>query len=734
MVRVAQRSNLLHDPDIEVYHLANLSIVHLPFLLEELSKLRGLATKIAAGGVGINRDYEHLLIAHETAKTALYHFEEDIAASFAESEEVKNLLANKWEQSRINITNYIDQAEQLLDRQVSAEAKNINFFALGEEVINETEGIYALTAPRLKSIVQARASSLLTELYAYSFIGIVFIAAAFLLCLAIFNELKRNFKRVTGLLKSIEDGNCENNITVQGKTEFSSILNSIAAMQTGLKNSMQETRELAETNGRIKQALDSVNANVLVTDSDLKVIYLNNMAEKMFSYAEADFQKEISGFNKTKIIGMCLADLVRPPSESRQKLIAMETMTKCHVKFGSRAFHVIASPVFSDSKKVVGSVVQWADRTAELKVEDDLQQLVNAALAGDLSRRISLDGKLGFHKRLSESINSLVDVSGAVIEDISRVFSAMAKGDLDTRIDREYKGTYNRLKQDVHTTIDQLTNVVRSIQKTSNSVYEASTNISKGNNQLAKHTSSQASDLEETSTAMAELTSSIQGNVDEVRHADQLAIEARREAETGGEAVNKVVTAMGKIDEASRSVSKITGVINEIAFQINLLALNAAVEAARAGEQGRGFAVVASEVRNLASRSSTAADEIKELIEDTVSRVQNGAQLAAESGDTLDKIIERIHEVNTVVTNLSESFQEQAEGVTQVSQSVDNVNKRTQENSVLVEETSEATDVMAGQSDELKKLVGFFQIQEEHKEETQKDSDFQSGDWCVSLA
>jgi methyl-accepting chemotaxis protein len=209
---------------------------------------------------------------------------------------------------------------------------------------------------------------------------------------------------------------------------------------------------------------------------------------------------------------------------------------------------------------------------------------------------------------------------------------------------------------------------------------------------------------------MEEMTSTVKMTADNAAQARQLAIAARQQAERGGTVVGAAVSAMSEINQSSRKIADIIGVIDEIAFQTNLLALNAAVEAARAGDQGRGFAVVASEVRSLAGRSATAAKEIKALILDSVRKVEDGGKLVDQSGKSLDDISAAVKRVMDVVAEIAEGSREQASGIEQVNRAVTQMDEMTQQNAALVEEASAASEAILGQATHLAEIVARYVV------------------------
>ena len=298
----------------------------------------------------------------------------------------------------------------------------------------------------------------------------------------------------------------------------------------------------------------------------------------------------------------------------------------------------------------------------------------------------------------------------SIVAETLQLFSALSNGDLDCGITKNYEGVFDQLKRDANKTVAKLREVVGSIHQATSSVSTGAGELSEGNANLSQRTEEQASSLEETASSMEQITSTVVQNADNAKQANQLATQAREQAETGGSVVSNAVNAMNEINDSSKKISDIIGVIDEIAFQTNLLALNASVEAARAGEQGRGFAVVASEVRNLAGRSATAAKEIKELIQDSASKVDEGSRLVNESGETLEEIVGAVKKVTDIVAEISAASQEQSQGIEQVNKAVTQLDEMTQQNAALVEEAASSSAAMSDESHKLSDLISFFSM------------------------
>lgn len=544
---------------------------------------------------------------------------------------------------------------------------------------------------------------------------LIVLALTYFMTRSISKQLGSDPNELLSIAKDIENGNFDREETHSDK-EYHGVYRAMLKMQDTLKESIETEKQKSSRTERLKQALDNVSSVVMVADADLNIIYTNNIANEYFSSIESDVKLDIPSFDAKKLIGTNIDSFHKNPSHQREMLSKLMSTFESEVELGGHIMKLNVSPILSDDDRL-GTVLEWTDLTAERSIEQQVQGIVDASLDGDLSQRLNLSDKSGFLLRLSEGINNMVDVSENMINDTIRVLNAVSHGDLNEKIEAEYKGTFNQLKTDVNNTIHKLTDIMKNIKESSALVSNAADEISRGNMDLSQRTESQAASLEQTSSSMEEMTSSVKQNADNSKHANELAIGAREQAQKSGEVVGEAVNAMDKINDASNKIAEITSVIDEIAFQTNLLALNAAVEAARAGEQGRGFAVVASEVRNLAGRSATAAKEIKDLIEDSVDKVEEGSRLVNQSGKTLEEIINSIKKVTEIVGDISYASNEQANGIEQVNKAIINMDETTQNNAALVEQAAAAAESMNEQSNELMRQVSFFDFDENESDE-----------------
>jgi len=339
---------------------------------------------------------------------------------------------------------------------------------------------------------------------------------------------------------------------------------------------------------------------------------------------------------------------------------------------------------------------------------DDARTLANAAAAGKLDVRADLERHWGDFRGIVAGMNDTLDAMANPLRDASRVLDALAHGDLTQRMAGDYQGDFASLRNSLNASIDNLRNMVAEIGGVSGSINTSSSEIAKGNQDLNQRTMQQASALQETSASLRELTDTVSRNSADAREANQLAAAASAEAGNGRGVVESAVSAMAEINQSSRRIADIIGVIDEIAFQTNLLALNAAVEAARAGDQGRGFAVVASEVRNLAQRSATAAKEIKGLINDSVAKVDEGSRLVNESGVTLGGIVGAVQKVSTIMSAIAAASEQQRAGIEGLNRAVADMDNVTQQNAALVEEAAAASESMDDQTRTLARLMARF--------------------------
>jgi len=356
------------------------------------------------------------------------------------------------------------------------------------------------------------------------------------------------------------------------------------------------------------------------------------------------------------------------------------------------------SEICGDMEQISGGDFETDVATAERGDEiGDLGKTL-VAMRGDLKKAKDAEEQRAIAAREQE----------VVVDKLSAGLGQLSQGDFAQTIDEPFGADHDALRLDFNKTVHQLNTTVSQVVESADSIKSGAAEISQSSLDLSQRTENQAATLEETAAALKEMTTNVQSAAEGTRNVENVVAEARSEAEVSGEVVRDAVKAMTEIEEGSRHISQIIGVIDDIAFQTNLLALNAGVEAARAGDAGRGFAVVASEVRALALKSSDAASEIKALISDSAQQVESGVDLVGKAGDALTNITERVNNISTLMSEIARSATDQSAGLAEINASVVQLDQVTQANAAMVEESTAAGQMLAKDASELMAMVSSF--------------------------
>ncbi|QUD87996.1 globin-coupled sensor protein [Phenylobacterium montanum] len=345
------------------------------------------------------------------------------------------------------------------------------------------------------------------------------------------------------------------------------------------------------------------------------------------------------------------------------------------------------------------------------EVAESVTALVKAALLDIdlcLAGHRSVGG-MGGHNEF-EAVALAAAEQERVIVALGQALGSLSEGDLTAELNGQFAKEYQSLKSDFNTAVAALREAMSAVIANTDGIRNGADEIAHASDDLSRRTEQQAASLEQTAAALDQLTATVKKSAEGARQASDVVDEAKGEAEHSGEVVRQAVAAMGEIEKSSHQISQIIGVIDEIAFQTNLLALNAGVEAARAGEAGRGFAVVAQEVRALAQRSAEAAKQIKTLISASSAQVGSGVELVGQTGDALNRIVTKVAEIDSLVSEIAASAQEQAVGLSQVNTAVNQMDQVTQQNAAMVEESTAATHTLRNEAADLIRLVSAFRI------------------------
>ncbi len=663
---VWMKSGLAHDPEADTGFLIATATDNLPSVMNDTGGMRLRAAGAALAGYVGTGDREAIADHFHQAQMGLRTIHTELSAVAETSTQIREAVMPALGHATEAFNAY---HQAVLTQVVSAQsitAKGEDVFQQGEAV---TQALADFSTVVYAGVVGALTDRVASEMRVATMNGVALavvvlfgLALSALITRAVVNPMTH----AVSVFQSIATGRYDNRIELSGTDEPGQVLLALEEMQTQLRRlKEEETNAAATVSGRIRAALDHATSAMLVADANLEIIYVNHMFESMIRDLEQQLRSELPQLASASLVGAGVEVLYKDPSAGRRTL---QTLTGKHAEevcVGGRTFRVVASPVVSRSGERIGTVLEWTDRTQEVAVEVEMEQILQSVLQGDLERRINLSGKAGFFEKMGRGVNQLAD---------------------------------------------NMAQLVSRVKAAARSVYTGAEEISNGNVNLSQRTEQQSSSLEETASSMEQMTSTVRANADNANQANELASAARSQAEKGGTVVGKAVQAMGEINAASKKIADIIGVIDEIAFQTNLLALNAAVEAARAGEQGRGFAVVASEVRSLAGRSATAAKEIKDLIRDSVKKVEDGSVLVTQSGQTLEQIVGSVKKVSSIVAEIAAASREQSSGIEQVNRAVMQMDELTQQNASLVEEATASSQAMSEQARELDEMMSRYRV------------------------
>ncbi len=475
--------------------------------------------------------------------------------------------------------------------------------------------------------------------------------------------IRQPLEGVIGIFGKMSNGRFDNAIATERTDEIGQVLRGLHDMQARIRGLMAENQGQLEAIGKVQAVIEF--------DMDGTVLSANDNFLQALGYS----LEEIKGHHHS----MFIAPAERSSEAYRlfwEKLRRGEYDKARYLRYGKAERKVWIDASYNPIPGADGKpfkVVKYANDVTQNVIAAEAmeravaqtQEVVKSANDGNLTVRVAEGDKEGALKRMAGSINAL---------------------------------------------LQNMADLVGKVKAAADEVYNGATEISQGNANLSQRTEEQSSSLEETASSMEEMTATVKQNSSNADQANQLATAARNQAERGGTVTADAVRGMGEINESSKRIADIIGVIDDIAFQTNLLALNAAVEAARAGEQGRGFAVVASEVRTLASRSAAAAKEIKDLIQDSVKKVEDGTELVSRSGQTLNEIVLSVKKVSDIVAEIAAASREQSAGIDQVNKAVSQMDEMTQQNAALVEQAAAASNSVADQARTLTALMQDYRV------------------------
>jgi methyl-accepting chemotaxis protein len=646
--KVLDNSKLALDPEALTYYLMAAAAQESPALFDALGRTHAGVARPATDDAGRATLGRASAQARVVADRVLANL--DTAAGYDAT--VAAGYRDDQQKARGAIAAFLDA----VDAEAAGDRPAARAYSRGPDALNELLVLNGKVLGELHEQLDSRVATLRRNAISMLVAVAAALAVALALVVLVVRTITRPIQRALDACGSIAGGRYDNEIVASTTEETGRLLHGLATMQGQLRERIERERAAAAENARIRDALDGAPTSVLVVDRDGTIVYANGLARQTFAAKAADIASRAVGFNANAPVGQRFARL--------QSGIATDGSRSgpVDVEYGRATFRIAASPVQGAGGELLGTTVQWLDRTEEVATEREIDDVIRGALDGDLVHRID-ETKPGFLGVLSRDVNRL---------------------------------------------LENLSSVVRAIASVAVAVSEGVAEISHGNDDLSRRTEEQAAALEQTASSLEEITSSARSNADGAAHAREDASTALQAAQRGGAVADQAVSAMRSIENSSKRMADIVELIDDIAFQTNLLALNAAVEAARAGEQGRGFAVVASEVRNLAGRCATAAREVTNLIRASTSGVTDGVKLVEASGQSLADIVRAIRSVEERVAAIATSSREQAAGVEQVNEALTRMDTTTQQNAALVEEAAAAAKTIASEAAEMERMLAKY--------------------------
>jgi len=690
IIHVGDTSNLILDPELDTYYLMDVIVIRIPGLLDNLGILRGKGSGVLATGSITGEQMLDFRIETRVLKNQIETTARSVEVAIRHNPELSSKLSE-------TLHNYVSLSQKFLDTVENGllksdgmlEMEPAELFTAGSRAISAATRLFDASASELAALLNKRIEQNKTIMYLEIglslLIVIIGIFAAFAVVVGIVNPINK----IIEVFNQIGDGNFDNIIDVYSKDELGILMGELKKLQTRLDSERTETRNIAEESGRIKTALDVASTNVMMADINNNIIYLNDAVQNMFTQIEAELQEGLAGFDSRKLMGSNIDQLI--PKDLIQNLKDTHTRT---IPMGNLTMVITTTPVFAEDGERLGTVIEWVNRTAEVAVENEVAAIVEAAANGDFSKHINETDKDGFYLKLSNGINEVLNTTSTGIQDVVRVLRSLSQGNLTQKIEADYNGVFDQLKNDVNSTIDHLTDVISTVHSNTENSAESAQEVNSTAQEIGQGSSEQAASLEEISSSMEQMSANIRQSADNSSQTEQIAQKAAVDAEESGKSVAEAVVAM-------KAIAEKISIIEEIARQTNLLALNAAIEAARAGEHGKGFAVVAAEVRKLAERSQQAAGEIGDLSGSTV-------VVAEQAGEKLLKLVPDIQKTAELVQEISVASREQDVGSEEINRAIQQLDQTVQRSAASAEELAASAGELTSQALEQREAMSFF--------------------------
>ena len=436
----------------------------------------------------------------------------------------------------------------------------------------------------------------------------------------------------------IAQGHYNNAINIESHDELGKVMAALKAMQIKCGFDVAETKRIADEHRRIKVALDNASTGVMIADNARNIIYANKSVIEILGKAEDDIRKQLPHFSVANLVGANIDSFHKIPAHQAHMLSTLNAAHSASIEVGGRTVELIVSTVINDEGQRLGTVAELKDHTIEKLAENDVDTILHAAIKGDFSKRIEIQGKEGFFRQLGEGLNELLETTESGLNDVLHLVNALSHLDLTVTITNDYSGSFGQIKDDANTTVEKFKECINQIKEAINTIDPRDKDI--------------ASDK----------------NVFSYRPAEQIAADASNIAGKGVEMVSQVILTLNEIDDYSRKIAGIIPIIDDIVLQTKMLAHTAAIEAARTGEQGGGFAAVSVEMHNLAQRAAAAAEEIKKLKDDSLNKVYDGKKLLTQADLAIEEIVGSMHDITLMMSDISNDSAAQMACIKQINQ------------------------------------------------------------------
>ena len=439
----------------------------------------------------------------------------------------------------------------------------------------------------------------------------------------------------------IAQGHYNNSIDIESHDELGKVMAALKAMQIKSGFDCAEIKRIADEHRRIKVALDNASTGVMIADNARNIIYANKSVIEILGKAEDDIRKQLPHFSVANLVGANIDSFHKTPTHQAHMLSTLNAAHSASIEVGGRTVELIVSTVINDEGQRLGTVAELKDHTIEKLAENDVDTILHAAIKGDFSKRIEIQGKEGFFKQLGEGLNELLETTESGLNDVLHLVNALSHLDLTVTITNDYSGSFGQIKDDANITVEKLKQCINQIKKAINTIDPRDKNIASDKNAFSHRPAEQAA---------------------------QVAADASNIAGKGVEMVSQVILTINEIDDYSRKIAGIIPIIDDIVLQTKMLAHTAAIEAARTGEQGGGFAAVSAEMHNLAQRAAAAAEDIKKLKDDSLNKVCDGKKLLTQADLAIEEIISSMHDMTLMMSDISNDSAAQRACIKQINQ------------------------------------------------------------------